>query len=107
LKDIAAEQVNSRKLETCFGICSKKKSEGDTRIVIYRHCCACMVSYAGIISSVHIRRDPLTDLSRGWSYGCIVEGSCGQSRHSACSSLLPVWPNANHGCLATELLISI
>jgi hypothetical protein len=26
LKVIAAEQVNSRKLETCFGICSKKKS---------------------------------------------------------------------------------
>jgi hypothetical protein len=26
LKDIASEQVNSRKQETCFGICNKKKS---------------------------------------------------------------------------------
>jgi hypothetical protein len=40
-------------------------------------------------------------------YGCSVEGSWGQSRLSACSSILPVRTNANRCCLATELLISL
>jgi hypothetical protein len=37
-------------------------------------------------------------------YGCIVQGSWVQPRHSACIALLPVWTNANCGCLATEIL---
>jgi len=40
-------------------------------------------------------------------YGCSVEGRWGQPRHADCPNLLPVWTNANRGCLATELLVSL
>lgn len=68
-----------------------------------------MCSYVGIICAVDVRRKQSFDRSvrRLEFYGCSVEGRWRQPRHSACPSLLPVWTNANRGCLTTELLISV
>lgn len=64
----------------------------------------CLVMQASYTRLTYVVNDPLTDLLRGWSFGCSVEGRWVQPRHSACSTLLTVWTDANRGFLATEIL---
>jgi len=40
-------------------------------------------------------------------YGCSLKKKREQSLHSVCGSLMPLWTNADRGCLAKELLVSL
>jgi hypothetical protein len=74
-------------------------------------CCESLFRYVASFSFLYFRPSFSLTCSESsgvlGTYGCSAEGSSGQSRLSACSSTLPVWTNANHGCLATEPLISL
>jgi hypothetical protein len=62
-----------------------------------------MVSYPGITRTVHVRlKWPADRYVQGLdftTYVCIVEERREQSLYSACSTLMPVWRNANRDCL--------
>ena len=65
-----------------------------------------MFSYVGITSicTVDIRRKQSFDRSvTRLEFMAAVWGEDEDSH----ATLLPVWTNANHGCLATELLVSV
>jgi len=100
-----------RNQENCFGICRKRslvqRCADGTKSVTYCHSCTRMYSHAGIVCAVDIRRTRSFDRSVTMLEFMAALCREGEDSHSVCSTLLPVWTNANRGCLATQLLLCI
>jgi len=67
----------------------------------------CLVTRASYARFTYVVSDPLTDLSRGWILGLQCGGKMRTAKQFSCTTLLPVWTNANHGFLVTEVLVSL
>jgi hypothetical protein len=77
-----------------------------TRDVTYFRCCTWLVMQASHARFTYVVSDPLTDLSRGWSLWLQCGGKMTATQFS-CTTLVPVWTNANHGFLATEIMVCL
>jgi len=56
----------------------------------------CLVTQASYARFTYVVSDPLTDLSRGWSLWLQCGGKMRIATQFSCTTLLPVWTNANY-----------